>query len=78
MSQGLDVEALPEVGILLVRIRSFPPSVSGDVRAENQDRMSKTCPKCGLLNPDTGLLCDCGLRFDEKTAVEGHRPTPRG
>ncbi|MBA7655404.1 hypothetical protein ES703_63308 [subsurface metagenome] len=21
---------------------------------------SKKCPKCGLINPDTAVICDCG------------------
>jgi hypothetical protein len=26
--------------------------------------ISKNCPKCGLTNPASGLICDCGFNFD--------------
>ena len=26
--------------------------------------MSIKCPSCGLINPDSALLCDCGYNFD--------------
>jgi len=24
----------------------------------------KKCPKCGLINPDTTIICDCGYNFE--------------
>lgn len=29
----------------------------------NNVNMSKKCPKCGLINPETTLRCDCGYDF---------------
>ena len=32
------------------------------------------CPKCGLVNPPTAVLCDCGYNF--KTRQHDHAPGP--
>ncbi len=30
------------------------------------------CPKCGLINPDTALRCDCGYDFASKEMRESY------
>ena len=34
--------------------------------------MSRTCPHCRLINPDTALRCDCGYDFSSGTLKESH------
>jgi hypothetical protein len=38
----------------------------------------RTCPKCGLANPDSAIMCDCGHAFDafaaDKARAEGFSP----
>jgi len=31
------------------------------------------CPECGLYNPDTAMVCDCGHRFGMSNNVPKHR-----
>jgi hypothetical protein len=26
---------------------------------------SKVCPRCGITNPPSALICDCGMRFKD-------------
>jgi len=49
----------------------------GSIGDEDQAQMPKTCPTCGLLNPDTSLLCDCGFPFTQGETVGGPGPHPR-
>ena len=34
------------------------------------------CPNCGLENPDTAILCDCGYDFIEKPEVKTEKHIP--
>jgi len=31
----------------------------------------KDCPSCGLINPETATVCDCGYNFKDKTKGKG-------
>ena len=30
------------------------------------------CPRCGLLNPDTAIRCDCGYDFQSRTVEKAY------
>ena len=38
------------------------------------------CPRCGLINPNTALRCDCGYDFDSKTVEKSYalQQRPKG
>jgi hypothetical protein len=38
--------------------------------------MAQKCPKCGLLNPEIALRCDCGYDFESRTMQESFVPPP--
>ena len=32
------------------------------------------CPRCGLINPPTAMICDCGYNFETKSVVKPLQP----
>jgi hypothetical protein len=36
--------------------------------------LPKECPNCGLTNPASAEICDCGYNFLKKEVVHSHAP----
>jgi len=36
----------------------------------------RRCPKCGLINPGTAVVCDCGWSFVDEKMGASHLPGP--
>src|SRR5437867_12731760 len=40
-------------------------------------RLSRKCPRCELINPDSALRCDCGYDFNEGVIKQSHLLTAK-